>query len=216
MLPVIQLSTQEPAAKGGEKIIYFHPEDPTKLIKVMSPAYRTVLENRHPFLIQRRRIPYYKFFLDLITEHIASREADAENRHFIENITGLVDTDLGLGLITTAIRNAEGGLAPTMGTLLKHHTFDERHWQATTVLADWIANSPLILRDLWIENIVWHEADQHFVLIDGIGPTYRPSMRPVFPAYNTYSNRKRAKKLIRRVLDRAPQFEAAPSSRPAS
>jgi len=210
VLPVIKLSHLEPAATGGEKLIYFHPEDDASLIKVMNPSYREVLKNRHPFLITRRRLPYYRFFMELLTEHVTARDADIEGKHFIENITGLVDTDMGMGLVTTAIKGVDGNLAMTLGKLLKLNAFNATHWQAVNELADCVTHSPLILRDLWIENIVWNEQEQHFVIVDGIGNNYRPSMRPVSRRYNHYSNRKRAAKLIRRVRDRAPQIEAFP------
>lgn len=196
---MISLSQQEPVAKGGEKLIYFHPQDDSKLIKVINPSYIDFMQKNYSLTYRLRRLKHYWFFANTMIEHIASSEEDVANKHFLQAVDGFVDTDLGFGLIVKAVKNLDGSLGHTLGDLLMANQFNDQHRLALNAFVDWMKETHIIIRDLWLDNLVWDEQGQYFVLVDGIGGRYLPTLRSYCRWYNLRGNWKRAEKLLKRV-----------------
>ena len=198
-MTTINLRASKPVAKGGEKLVYFHPQDNNKLIKVINPNYVQFMKKNRPFSGSVRRLTYYWFFANMVIEHIASRELNIDKKHYLQKILGFEDTNLGLGIIVDAIKNRDGTLGLTLGDIIKNKLFDEAHSKALDDFMAWMRQTHIIIRDLWLENLVWHEQGQYFVLVDGIGSRYLPSLRNYSKWYNLRGNNKRADKLKARI-----------------
>lgn len=201
----IQLTDKEPVAKSGEKIVYLHPEDDNKLIKVISPRYVDYLKNNQSITSRLRRFTYYWFFSNMVAEHIASREWDIDKKHYLQRILGFEDTDMGLGIVVDAIKKEDGTLSDTLRDILEQSNYSAAHKQVLDDFIAWMKVTHIIIRDLSLDNLVWNESGKHFVLVDGIGGRYLPSLRAYWPHYNLRGNRKRAEKLQYRIdkfLDR--------------
>lgn len=196
---MISLSQQDPVAKGGEKLVYLHPQDDSKLIKIINPAYIGFMQKNYWLSYRLRRLKHYWFFSNMVTEHIASREENIANKHFLQAVDGFADTDLGFGLVVKAVKNIDGSLGFTLGDLLKANKFNDQHRVALNAFVEWMKGTHIIIRDLWLDNLVWDEQGQFFVLIDGIGGRYLPTLRSYSRWYNLRGNRKRAEKLLKRV-----------------
>lgn len=195
----IILKKENPVGKGGEKIVYFHPEDKQKLIKVINPEYIVFMKEKRPLSYRLRRLSHYWFFSNMVVEHIASREEDIEKKHYLQNISGFVDTDMGFGVIVDAVKNIDGSIGHSLGDLIKNEIYSEKHELALNDFIEWMQNVHIIIRDLWLDNLIWNEKGEHFVLVDGIGGRYLPTLRSYLRWYNLRGNRKRAKKLKERV-----------------
>ncbi|MGH1439316.1 MAG: YrbL family protein [Cellvibrionaceae bacterium] len=196
---MIKLKDTEYVGKGGEKIVYFHPEDKSKLIKVINPDYIKFMKKNRSLTYRLRRLTHYWFFSNMIIEHIASREEDIENKRFLQNITGFVDTDMGFGVVVDAVRKLDGSIGDSLGDIIKQKRYTEKHENALNDFLSWMLNVHIIIRDLWLDNLIWSEENEHFVLVDGIGGRYLPTLRSYWRKYNLRGNKKRADKLKSRV-----------------
>ncbi len=196
---MINLSQYEPVAKGGEKLIFIHPQDENQLIKVINPEYIHFMKKNRSFSYKIRRLKHYWFFSNMINEHLASREEKIENPNYLQNITGFVDTDMGFGIVVEAVKNKDGSLGLTLGDIIKNDLYNDTHKHALNHFVEWMKKTHIIIRDLWLDNLVWHEENQHFVLVDGIGGRYLPTLRAYCRWYNLRGNLKRGEKLLKRV-----------------
>ena len=193
-----KLSNQEPLASGSEKLIFQHPDSPTLLIKIWHQAFFDRTKKRHPITTRFRRLPRFCALTNEITEHLAVREQNT-NPTYIQHIVGLVDTDIGPGLVVEAITQKDGSLAQTLRQTIETKTYGPAHEKALNNLLDWVGETNIILRDLGINNLVWDEHQERFVVIDGIGGKPSISLRALSRGYNRYSNKKRIDKLRSRV-----------------
>lgn len=196
---MVSLAHETPIKSGGEKLVFLHPLQPGQLIKIVNPRYISYMYKTWPILTRFRRLSHYWFYLKELTEHIAARARGVPDLHHLQNITGLVDTDLGLGMVMEAVLRRDGQLAHTLGDLLENGGFGAAEQAAFTEFCCWLTKAPLIVRDLSVHNLVWHEQGQYFVVIDGVGGKARPTLRSFSSRYNLRSNRLKVEKLQRRV-----------------
>jgi hypothetical protein len=99
----------------------------------------------------------------------------------IAPIYGVMDTDLGLGLLVAAVRDGEGQLAPTVRRLFREKAMNSERCDKLNRLLSAIESTSLVIGDLNQENIVLQDAglrSERFVLIDGLGErTWIPTQR---------------------------------------
>lgn len=201
---VLILKDSTPVARGGNRHVFFHPENKDLLIKVNSPvAHKRFTRKRWlGKFFQRRYLCYrYRFVMRETWEYIASYAFEDKRPAFIQQVVGFVDTDFGLGYVTKAERDGDGNLAPTLKRLAEEGRFDETVKKDLKTFLTWYLNHPVICGDFCEGNIVhaWDEQiGSYFVLIDGLGE------KNVIP-FNTLSKRfNRMTKLrkIRQMLNR--------------
>lgn len=191
----ISLTHETPFAVGDHKAVYIHPNDSSLLIKVVHEAGLEALKAKYPWSMKFRRLPNYWEFLHEMVEHLAVRELMSPAESYIENVIGLVDTDLGVGMIVEAIRSPTGEVAPTLRNLIQGNTFKQKHEDALNEILDWIVNTNVIIRELTTTNMVWNDTTQRFVIIDGIGSKPLLTLRSFSKRYNKRSNFKKSQKL---------------------
>ncbi len=187
-----------PLASGSEKSIYQHPDSPQHLIKVWHEEYFYKIRKENPIFTRLRRLPRYSAILKEFTEHLCVREWN-DQHIFIQKIVGVVDTDLGVGLVVRKVARKNGDLARNLSDLLNSGEFSSDHRAALDEFLNWLKGSGVIVRDLGTKNLVWDEIEERFVVIDGIGGKARISLREYCKWYNRRSNNRRADKLLSRV-----------------
>ncbi len=200
---MLQLSDQEAVANGAQKFVYRHPESSGQLIKVLNPNYIRHINQTWPLSTRLRRLPYYWLYAYELVEHMAVRDQNVADNQFIQKIIGLVDTDLGMGLVVEAVTKRNGELADSLSQLINDRQYNEMHHAALLQLIDWVNDNYVIIRDLTTRNVVWNEEGGNFVIIDGIGSRNLPSFRMISKRYNARSNRKRTNKLREKVKRQA-------------
>jgi len=193
------LDQQDVVAAGGERLLFIHPESRDFLIKVLNTKHAGSRRTVRGFLRGFSRLPLYGFYISELVEYVALREKSAPCMHFLQQTLGVVDTNLGLGLVVAAVRDRNGGMAMSLEKIIKNGLFSPKHRAALDELLAWIESTYVILHDLRPCNVVWNEIDEHFVVIDGIGSKGRPSLRTFSETYNRRSNRKRVAGLRARV-----------------
>lgn len=175
LLDELTLNVHEPLVRSKTRWIFEHPADSNFLIKVHIP--RLSLSNEQSFRAlaeqKKDRFLYLSGMLRDFRQYIDSQYGDVGMiRDRITPIHGVVKTDLGLGLIVSAIRAADGQLAPTLKRLFEQKALSESRIKDLKVLLNAIVDSRLTFADLNLDNIVLQGADseqEQFVVIDGLG-----------------------------------------------
>lgn len=190
-------------ARGHTRLVYEHPSDRDLLIKVFRPE---VIDERwgsgQPWYKARRRFRQYVLYMREISEFVAAYAAHGSSPDFLQEVTGLVDTDLGLGLVLKAVRGKDGELAPTIMDMLLAGVFDD---EAEKALEDFIRKmfgSDVIVADLHEGNLVyaWEKEKGHrFVMIDGLGQSNIIPFKSIFPSLNRRAKIRYLERLRRRM-----------------
>lgn len=194
----LNLTSQTPLASSTEKEIYQHPDKDELLIKIWQTKYLDFLKQQDPIQTSLRRLPKYTGCLKEITEHLYIREKGEESR-FVQNIVGLIDTDLGMGVVVEKITQKNGQLAQNLTDVIANNHYHLPQEQAMSELIAWLRSTGVIIRDLTLRNLVWDECNSRFVIVDGLGGKARCSLRSFSSWYNRRSNNKRADKLLFRI-----------------
>ena len=111
---MLQLSHSRPLALGHQRAVHQHPHDPNLVVKTMRPeSVAKRWEGRGNWAHRLLRSRHYAGYVREVKEYVAMR-VQAGASPPIARIVGLVDTDLGLGLVCEKVRGADGGMAPTL------------------------------------------------------------------------------------------------------
>lgn len=169
------LSSQKPFAKGGNRLCFVHPKDPSRCVKVRRPDF--------PLEALRRKKGFPKnlkplsSFDDNLEEHrvmldLSRRFGENLYRH-VSRCFGFEESDLGKGLVSELIRDESGNISHSLKQYLwecgRTETFDRA---VATFCAFW-EQQAIPSRDLLLHNIVAQRSKdgeiQRLVVIDGLG-----------------------------------------------
>ena len=188
------------------RLVFEHPEDHSLLIKVIRPD---VIEHRWgagaAWYKRCRRYGRYISYIREIQEYVAIYSMIGRSLPFAQKITGLVETDLGLGLVMEAVRDESGQLAPSLMMLLLNDQFDSSAQRALDLFLEEIVNSDLLISDLNPGNMVYVKSmsgENRFVLIDGVGVASVVPLKAWFKWLNRHSKAGRVLRLRRGVEKR--------------
>jgi len=174
---LLALKHLKPVAVGKQRYVFVHPLDPGLIVKVPTEVYvhrRTGEKGKWYKAWRRRRLRSRHFLVNLreIGEQLALRAAAPEIPRYVQTIVGFVETDMGMGLVSRAVRGRDGQLAPTLTTILSEGRFDRDARQRLDEFFAWLIESPVVVADLNTGNIVYGfdpEFGDRFILIDGLG-----------------------------------------------
>ena len=171
----VSLSTLEPVASGGGRLVFFHPDFPDCLLKVENAKTPGTAKERVDGLLGRR----FASFATRDLRHEIKAYVDArlqtgqpEGSFPVADFRGLVETDLGIALLVERIfRNGEL-MGPTVRKLAgKEKTLSDDHLALLNEFARQLFAWKVRARDLNPGNIVLGERDgrERFFLVDGLG-----------------------------------------------
>lgn len=184
ILGPLRLGSIAPLLSSKTRWVYAHPHDSSLLVKVHIPR----LSNAEQSALQAWYLAAKDYFL-------YSTGMVRELRHFVDSryrdqglacsricpIHGVVETDLGLGLLVSAARAADGSLAPTLQVLMENRLLNASRIADLRALLSSMVDSTLTFADMNYENLVLENAgaeDERFVIIDGLGDrTWIPIQR---------------------------------------
>ncbi|WP_108125528.1 YrbL family protein [Saccharospirillum mangrovi] len=196
----LNLSGQSALLSSKTRLLFEHPESEDLLVKV---HINRLPHDSLPTWFERRK-DHFLYATGILREFKQYVEARYPPRRqdpiipYIAPIHGVIETDLGLGLLVSAVRSSDGHLAPTVRRLLREGALTESRHEKLQRLLDAIINSEFPLGDLNRENIVlqWagDESREQFQIIDGLGD------RTLIPASQWFS--KVAGRRKRRFVER--------------
>lgn len=199
----LELKDRTPLTMGRSRLVFEHPDHSSLIVKVMRPD---VVEARFgsgtAWYKRRRRYGRFVSYVREIQEYIAVQAAHGHSPPFLQKVIGLAETDMGLGLVTEAARDAEGNLAPNLGTLIASGRFDSAVRGNLDLFLQQILDCDVIISDMNVGNLVYafrEELGNFFVLIDGMGNSNPLPFKAISPRINRRSKLKRFERLYNRI-----------------
>lgn len=195
----LRLMGTKPVAVGVKRAIFQHPGHPDLLVKVLHPDFvkkrfgpSGSYHNRH------RRCLHYNYFLRELREYLVACARTPESLSSLPEVLGLVHTDLGLGLVVKKVCGPDGGLAPTLASILAAGALDDRRMKLLDQLQEAVESSDVVIDDLHGGNIVLTRdasGTERFILIDGLGSSTAIPLKALVRLFNRRSKRKEFEKL---------------------
>lgn len=157
-LPSLSLSNLEPLAKGGYRHLYVHPDNPDLCVKV---PRRTDDTQCH---VEQER--------DIKDSRALSKLGSRTAFDHISPVVGVVETDLGTGIVQQLYRDEDGRIARSLADLILDHGLTPSLAAALDEFKRWLRKERLPPRGLTPENLIVVPGpsgggDQQLVLIEG-------------------------------------------------
>lgn len=172
-LSLLELDSRTPFNIGGTRRCYVHPDDPDKCVKVLRPD-RTA-ERRKATVTGWRKFKPLSSFDDQLKEQRAyeqiCRAKDPRIFNHVPRYYGVLQTDLGVGIVTQLYRNFDGKFPVTLEELLLDPVSKSLE-RAVAEFKDWLRSVRFLTRDLLPHNIiaVWTDPGSvQLVIVDGLG-----------------------------------------------
>lgn len=189
MTDTIQLDTANLITQGSERAVYPHPNDPTRLIKVVKyrdPAtYKANFGDwtkRHFPSVRSRLI--YKEYIEYA--RIMLRYQDPDFVPPISHMYGFVKTSLGLGCVTERVTDSEGANGQTLRQKSNDGTLTEADLSHVNHLITQLYDLGIRAGDSNPSNLVFGnrhigptgvQSDYTCVLVDGFGDFHAITIR---------------------------------------
>lgn len=203
MTEVIQLREDDCVARGKHRLVYRHPDNSGYLIKVMAPEFvKEKFGSNAKLVNRRRRLGQYTNFMREISEYLGEYARHSRSRSFLQKIIGLVETNLGLGLVSEVVWGPDGKMAPTLSDMIRQGQFNDQVRSDLEKLFNKILESDVILSDMNTGNYVYgvdEDGSRKFVVIDGIGQAHFLPMSSWVKWLNRYNKKKRMLKNWSRI-----------------
>lgn len=198
---MLALSHLQPLALGHQRAIYQHPRDPALLIKTMRPeSVAKRWDARERWTKRLRRTRHYIGYLRELKEYIAAYTLKNANPP-LARIAGLVETDVGLGLVCEKVRGADGALAPTLFQCWLEYG-GEPPWARAALeeFRDSLLKHNVIVGDLNAANVVYGSDSRggpRLVMVDGFGEKAVIPLCSMSRRFNRHSILRRYRRMLR-------------------
>ena len=199
---IYQLDQLQLLGQGGYKIIYQHPTEHDKAIKIMNPN-RFTADGEWAHLKGFKRThaqgPYKQFRREILQYLQLCKNHYRQNRFQfpVETPYGLVQTNKGLGLVVEKIVSpTKQGV--TLAKLCQTHQFTEQHAKALDQFFNDCCELHIVYNDVNIEGIMYTETRSNqpeFVLVDGMGEKLFIPIRAMSKRINARNVRKIEQKI---------------------
>jgi hypothetical protein len=194
---MLKLRHTRPLFVGGTRYVFQHPEHASRCVKVLRPD-RTGAARKQLRRDFKRYLPA-RFLDDQLKEIKAYSElmpqaSEALWRH-VPRYHGTVATDMGTGIVTQLMRNADGSWPKNLRELLPGGMTEELA-AGIREFEDAVQQLRILSRNLLPHNIiaVREERSYRVMLVDGIGNS---ELLPVSTWSKYFADRKTARKILR-------------------
>jgi hypothetical protein len=210
---LLRLKHLSPVATGRERHVFIHPDDPDLIVKVVTADYvhkRSRAGDYYGRWYKNFTRAYLNFirvgpfigFLRETREQLAVIAAEGKIPRRLQSIVGLVATDMGVGLVSRAVRDADGALAPNLTMLVEQDRFDATARQKLDEFCQWLLDSAVVIADLNPGNLLYgYEPVQGhlFVMVDGIGEKNFIPIHSISRRFNRASKLRRIHRLRQKI-----------------
>ncbi len=203
------LQATEPLYRGYQRLVFQHPDQPELLIKVVRSDYAEAkFGPGSPFHNRHRRCRHYQVFLRELQEYLVACARSADCLPFLQEIVGLVHTDLGLGMVVRKVCGPDGKPAPSLSRLAGQGALDAARMQLLDRCLEVLQASAVVVDDLNPGNLVLGtepSGAERWVLIDGLGSSTLIPLKALVPWANRQSKRRRIARLRAQLIAEVPQ-----------
>jgi hypothetical protein len=199
MADKLPLQGLKPMVRGDLHDVFQHPDNNGWLIKVPRPDRSRNRWSYKRGLPVQRRYGIYTGWLREIAEYLAVRSRESEYPRSLSRVTGLAETDLGLGLVVEKICDREGRLAPTLQQVVAAGGLTDALRQRIAALEDEMIARNVVLGDVHQRNILcgWDaDGGDRLVIIEGLGAKTIIPVNSMSPYLNRRSIRRRFARIM--------------------
>ena len=139
--PVLSLSKLKPFEEGSKRSCYVHPDNPNLCVKVVSG------NSSDPKKLAEQRLEIEDFAL------LNQRNSSVLFERFPRN-EGVVNTDLGQGIVNQLLRDFDGQISRNFGILICKDGLSLELKQAIVELKHWLRDQQCLTRDTGPHNMV--------------------------------------------------------------
>ena len=171
MPQLVELKAARPLASGAYRDVFQHPGDDGLLIKVIRPLFAKRDARRANWFEKWQGLGAYKSLMREIEKYLVLRERGQHDLPFIQHFAGIIETDLGLGMVVRKVRARDGGLAPTLAEVVRAHGLDPDLVARIDALRGDVIRHHVVFGDISANNIVEAADAEHghrLVIIDGL------------------------------------------------
>jgi hypothetical protein len=161
-----------PIAQGNKRFVFQHPAGPNLLIKVWKPD---VVEERwhgqRPWYKPTRRYGQYVSFQREMSEYLSLAVKFPGGVPVLQKLSGIVDTDYGIGVVVEKLVGRDGGLAPNLSSLARRDGVTPALLEKIDQFRDELLHYGVIIGKLHDKNLVLavRDGEERFVMVDGYG-----------------------------------------------
>jgi len=206
--PVLRLSSVEPIAVGHLRSVYQHPHDANALIKVMrADAVEKRWDAPGRWAKRLPRTRHYVQYLRELKEFIVARARAPGVDVPIARMIGVVDTDLGLGVVSEKVVDETGALAPTFAAVYARRGLTPELAAALAKFSSDLLAADVIVGDMHAWNIVLGSDSRggpRLVMIDGFGEKHAIPISSMSRTINRYRTRRLLKRMVEQVKKLVP------------
>lgn len=192
--------------QGTQKLVYEHPNDSNKIIKVMRPEHATFDGGRskqHKLRAHRSQGIYRQFRRELL-QYLQLCKNNYNELRFtfpIETVYGFIATNQGLGLVTEKVISPTS-FPLTLSDMITQNKFTANHAIALDHFFNDCCNLHVVYGEVNIAGIMYTEQRQgfpEFILVDGIGEKLLIPFRSMSKTINTRNIRKVERNIKRQI-----------------
>ena len=190
---LINLEPSDKVDEGGERIVFVHPDNPKRLIKVIKPRHKDefhrwtfghLTQRYFPSARWRPTIKQYHEYLRLMLQ----QDYDPAFKLPISHLYGFVKTNLGLGCITERVTDDAGTNAPTLAKLVSGGLLSQSDLNDFNAYVATLYEISVCVGDVGSANFVYgyrhigqagDVSGPEWVLIDGFGDRFAVPVRTI-------------------------------------
>lgn len=179
----LELQNLQPFAQGGNRLCFIHPDHPDRCIKVRRPDFSLADKRKRKGFPKNLR-PLSRFDDNLIEYKVMEKidkHFDKGVYRYISRCFGFEKTDLGEGLVSELIKDANGHISHTLKQYIWDNGLTEECQMALEQFIEGWVRLRIPSTDLLLHNIVVQlnseDKIERLVVIDGLGES---KLLPVF------------------------------------
>jgi hypothetical protein len=207
---LVGLKAQTPLASGKTQAVYQHPGDPNLLIKVrkLDKLQRDYDRKLGGLIGYKRPHGLHTTWMRELEHYFSVCLRLGYRPRFLQEYHGILDTDIGLGLVVGRITDRSGALAPRLEAVVARDGLTAELRAKVEHLSRQMNELRISTNDISMTNIVygWDETakEDRLVLIEGIGVNTFVPLARYSNFFNVRSNDRHFARVLRSMekLDR--------------
>lgn len=192
---MLDLSDQQPFAKGSNRKCFRHPLDSTRCLKVIRPENITARFERQSTgkrLLGKKRLndnaQEIRAHQQRAIQNLLEQGKEALVWAHLPKFYGSVQTSLGEANESELIRCADDSVAPTLERLIKEQGLTPELHQGIEEFLSWMRQTKILTRNLLPHNLVISDRFDHprLFLVDGLGAPTIPQALDAVPGWSSH------------------------------
>ncbi|WP_350334817.1 YrbL family protein [Coralliovum pocilloporae] len=169
----LRLSSHKPLSHGSESTVYYYPENPDWLVKVMVPSRQNAGKDKAKKWYKRfRRDQTHRYALRQVNEYLSYQYRGKSHLRIFADFVGFVETDLGFGLVVQRVQNFNGETSETLEEVVRREGITPDILEIIDTYCAILSEHQIVMVDIRARNlmvVVAENGQRRLVAIDSFG-----------------------------------------------